>query len=1156
MLQITQNWQCFCNNLLLGTVLIASLQQRVFAQITPDTTLPNNSSITPDGNTFNITGGTQTGSNLFHSFSEFSVPTDNIASFNNAVDIQNIITRVTGNSISDINGLIKANGNANLFLINPNGIVFGENARLEIGGSFLASTANSLKFGDGIEFSANAAQSQPLLSVNVPLGLQYGTNPGSINNQSRANNIEDESVGLEVNPGKTLALVGGDVELDGGKISAAGGRVELGGLAGAGTVELNGDGNNLSLSFPDGVERSDVTLTRSPRVNIRAVNDRSTSFNRGIRRISRSSISDAKVDVAAANGGTIAVNARNINILQRSSLHGGIKRNLGFNEAQAGDISLNATDTITLTNSFIRNTVESGATGNAGNIDITTGSIYVSDGAQLTTETLTQSSLPGNLTQGDAGNVNINARDIVSFDGEVSGIRSTTTGIFSGVGDRAVGNAGNINITAGSLDVSNKVEFDASNRATVGDAGGININTRETVSFDDMSTAVSRVESGNTGNGGNISITTKSFSASNGSQILAIALGEGNGGSININASNSVSFDGVGSDGRSSAAYSTVQPTAKGNAGDINIDTGSFSVTNGAELVTSTFGEGNGGSININASNSVSFDGVGSNERDSAAYSTVESNAKGNAGDINIDTGSLSVTNGALVTSRILGQGNAANININARDQVSLIGEDSQGRSSVVSSRVEEGGVKYSGGDINIETTSLSVSEGAVITASTDGKGNGGNVTINARDRVSFDGVGIDAVPSGAYSRVLRDAEGQGGSVTVNVSQGSLEVTNGAQISTSTLDRRDAGNIILNATTLEAFNGGQILTTSLRSGNAGDIIANISDTVTLAGSDSNYSERLERNLADGNDFSGAGPSSGLFANTAINSTGHGGDLNVNTEQLTVRDNAEVTVSSAGSGDAGSLTVNANSINLNNQGKLTGTTASGRGGNIKLDVEDLILMRNHSAIATTAANNGSGGNIEINSPFIIAVPTENSDIIADADQGSGGRITINATGIYGIEERPQQRTQFSDINASSNVAGLSGTVELNTPNIDPNSGLIELPTIPVDTEVRAGCYSPGYAQSSFTIIGRGGLPTNPKDILTPDTAQVDWVSVKPSNHKGSLPPVTTKPTTSTPKSIVEATGITLNAKGQIVLAANSSTITDNNSRKNPIKCHGN
>lgn len=182
------------------------------AQVVPDNTLGGeNSVVTSTDSVDAIAGGATRGGNLFHSFDQFSIPTGREASFANETNIQNILTRVTGSSISNIDGLLRANGTANLFLLNPNGIVFGQNAQLDVRGSFVGTTANAIGFGDQGFFSATDPNAPPLLTVNPSAFLFNQARTAAIENRSCANAGRDpsnsfNSFGLRVPDGRSLLL--------------------------------------------------------------------------------------------------------------------------------------------------------------------------------------------------------------------------------------------------------------------------------------------------------------------------------------------------------------------------------------------------------------------------------------------------------------------------------------------------------------------------------------------------------------------------------------------------------------------------------------------------------------------------------------------------------------------------------------------------------------------------------------------------------------------------------------------------------------------------------------------------------------------------------------------------------------------------------------
>lgn len=319
--------------------------QRAIAQVIADTTTPTNAGAC--GTVCTINGGTRNGGNLFHSFQDFNVRAGQQVRFANPAGVETILSRVTGTAPSNILGILGVNGPANLFLLNPNGIVFGSNARLDIRGAFLSTTADQFVFENGETFSATNP-AVPLLTMNVPIGLQFGARtPGSIVNRGS----------LVVDSGQSLVLLGGELTLDQGGLFVAypaGGRVELGAVA-AGTVGLESTGTMFSLNFPANILRADVRF-----------------------------INRAVVRVVANDSGSIAIHARNLDILDGSLLQAGIGANQGTADSQAGDITLNASGIIQMgQSSQVINAVYPGATGNSGAIRIVTGSLLLTDGAQL-----------------------------------------------------------------------------------------------------------------------------------------------------------------------------------------------------------------------------------------------------------------------------------------------------------------------------------------------------------------------------------------------------------------------------------------------------------------------------------------------------------------------------------------------------------------------------------------------------------------------------------------------------------------------------------------------------------------------------------------------------------------------------------------------------
>jgi filamentous hemagglutinin family protein len=488
-----------------------------------------------------------------------------------------------------------------------------------------------------------------------------------------------------------------------------------------------------------------------------------------------------------------------------------------------------------------------------------------------------------------------------------------------------------------------------------------------------------------------------------------------------------------------------------------------------------------------------------------SANTTGNQNGKG----IFIQSEQLILKDGSQITSSTQSVGTGGNLTVNVSDSVQVSGTDADGSPSGLFAETEAQG---DAGNLTIETSKLIVEDGANIAAAArpGSQGNGGILIVNASDVVKLNGISpvLRDNPSGLFAET--EGTGNAGSLTINTRR--LIVQNGAVVTAGTL----TGS----------------------SGNGGTLTVRATDSIELSGTGAN----------------GQTPT-GLFARSR--GTGNAGSLNIVTRNLTVRDNATVTVESLGSGNAGNLQIQASSVRLDNQGKITAATTSGQGGNISLQNLDLLLLQGNSQITTNAdtARVGAdvaGGNINIDSKVIVATPGANSDITATAFRGRGGNINITTDGLFGIEPRDRLTPQ-NDITAASDF-GINGTIQINTPDVEPGKGIVTLPEDVTDASqaIAKSCStSEDSRHSELVITGRGGLPPSPDQPLSSDVVWSDTRLNAMTNQPHSSKRSTTK---LTPIEIVPATGWIFNQQGEVTLIANTSNVTPYNLRSNSNSCH--
>lgn len=699
--------------------------------------------------------GTTVGSNLFHSFEQFNIYAGETATFSGANTIENVISRVTGGNASTINGALKnAIPNANTYLINPNGILFGPNVQLDVQGSFHATTADYLKFSDGTQFGTSTNSTFTTAPVEAFGFLDGEVAPIFLQNQG--DNADPSLLSLQVPEGKHLSLIGGEIKLGDFSIDTEGiknhkqtlnapaGQINLIAVASKGEVLHATDVSSFtemadialqdnSLVTTSGVgggkifiRGKQLTLKTSSSIQANTSNDKDNALI---------DIQVNQVDVSGDSYITANTTGQGSDSLitiyatESAAFHNaGMVVAATYSTGDAGSVLIEAPNITFSKDSHIYSS--SLGQGNAGNIVLRASNKLVVEGGS-TIETPPYSSSTG----ADGGSILIEAKDIEIASGAY--ISSTT---FSD------GKGGDITILAtGKMILSDTDEK--------GLAGGIFSASNPGLNMDDN-------KAGNN-HGGSIYIEAEELLLEKGAMISSNTISRprpdgshrrsADGGNIEIQVHGTLTIDGINLHGQTyeglgSGIYARARGENTGEyAGNIHIQAENIELTRGGVIVSTTENHAQGGNITIQADTiKILGDSRGLDRREAAAFqinyqedfpnsnqdsesiSGIYANSErssGNAGDsgsISIYTQAITLRSGLIsTTSQNAGGGN---IYINVPDRLLL--EKGNVTTSVY-------GGKGDGGNIIIEDPQFTILNQSNIIAQADA-GHGGNIHIVA----------------------------------------------------------------------------------------------------------------------------------------------------------------------------------------------------------------------------------------------------------------------------------------------------------------------------------------------------------------------------------------------------------------------------------------